>query len=82
MESIFGAMRESLSEENRIEIRGFVVLGVKDTKAKTKDPHPGFGGPRCRRGPFRPVEKGLKDGSSIHPAKCSWAVAFHHPGAA
>ena len=43
VESVFGAMRESLIEGNRIEIRGFGVLGVKRTKANpaARNPHTG-----------------------------------------
>jgi nucleoid DNA-binding protein len=43
VESIFGAMRESLIEGNRIEIRGFGVLGVKHTKAKPSARNPRTG---------------------------------------
>ncbi len=34
VESLFDALRESLARGDRIEIRGFGVLGVKNTKPK------------------------------------------------
>ena len=43
VESVFTAMRESLIEGNRIEIRGFGVLGVKHTKAKPAARNPRTG---------------------------------------
>ena len=41
--TLFKAMRESLIAGNRIEIRGFGVLGVKDTKPKTAARNPRTG---------------------------------------
>ena len=41
--SLFAAMTESLIEGNRIEIRGFGVLEVRDTKAKPKARNPRTG---------------------------------------
>ena len=41
--TLFKAMRESLIDGNRIEIRGFGVLGVKDTKPKPAARNPRTG---------------------------------------
>ena len=41
--TLFKAMRESLIQGNRIEIRGFGVLGVKDTKPKPAARNPKTG---------------------------------------
>ena len=35
VDTLFKAMRDSLVEGNRIEIRGFGVLGIKPTKPKS-----------------------------------------------
>lgn len=43
VECLFGAMRESLIRGDRIEIRGFGVLGVKPTKAKPAARNPRTG---------------------------------------
>ena len=43
VESLFDAMRESLIRGDRIEIRGFGVLGVKHTKAKPAARNPRTG---------------------------------------
>ena len=42
-DSIFKAMRETLSNGDRIEIRGFGVFQVKDTKAKPAARNPRTG---------------------------------------
>ena len=43
VDSLFEAMRETLIEGNRIEIRGFGVLEVKDTKPKPAARNPRTG---------------------------------------
>ena len=43
VDTLFKAMRDSLIEGNRIEIRGFGVLGVKDTKPKPAARNPRTG---------------------------------------
>ena len=43
VDTLFKAMRESLISGNRIEIRGFGVLGVKDTKPKPAARNPRTG---------------------------------------
>ena len=43
VDTLFRAMRESLIQGNRIEIRGFGVLGVKDTKPKPAARNPRTG---------------------------------------
>ena len=43
VDTLFKAMRESLIAGNRIEIRGFGVLGVKDTKPKPAARNPRTG---------------------------------------
>ena len=43
VDTLFTAMRESLIAGNRIEIRGFGVLGVKDTKPKPAARNPRTG---------------------------------------
>ena len=43
VDTLFKAMRESLIHGNRIEIRGFGVLGVKDTKPKPAARNPRTG---------------------------------------
>ena len=43
VDNLFKAMRESLIQGNRIEIRGFGVLGVKDTKPKPAARNPRTG---------------------------------------
>ena len=43
VDTLFKAMRESLIDGNRIEIRGFGVLGVKDTKPKPAARNPRTG---------------------------------------
>ncbi len=43
VDCVFISMRESLTDGNRIEIRGFGVIEVKDAKAKpaARNPHTG-----------------------------------------
>ena len=43
VDTLFKVMRESLMQGNRIEIRGFGVLGVKDTKPKPAARNPRTG---------------------------------------
>ena len=43
VDTLFKAMRESLVEGNRIEIRGFGVLGIKPTKPKPAARNPRTG---------------------------------------
>ena len=56
--TLFDALRENLIEGNRIEVRGFGVLGVKDTKAKPAARNPRTGEivyvPARRKSYFRP----------------------------
>lgn len=56
--SLFEAMRETLIEGNRIEIRGFGVLEVKDTKPKPAARNPRTGEvvyvPARRKTHFKP----------------------------
>jgi integration host factor subunit beta len=64
VDSIFAAMRESLIEGDRIEIRGFGVFQVKDTKPKPAARNPRTGEiiyvPARRKTHFKPG-KLLKD---------------------
>ena len=43
VDALFTRLREQLIEGHRIEIRGFGVLNVKDTKAKTEARNPRTG---------------------------------------
>ena len=43
VDTLFKVMRENLIEGNRIEVRGFGVLGVKDAKAKPAARNPRTG---------------------------------------
>ena len=43
VDTVFSSMRESLIDGNRIEIRGFGVFEVKDTKAKPAARNPRTG---------------------------------------
>ncbi len=58
VDSLFEAMRETLIEGNRIEIRGFGVLEVKDTKPKPAARNPRTGEvvyvPARRKTHFKP----------------------------
>ncbi len=64
VDSIFAAMRDSLIEGDRIEIRGFGVFQVKDTKPKPAARNPRTGEiiyvPARRKTHFKPG-KLLKD---------------------
>ena len=55
VDTLFKAMRESLIQGNRIEIRGFGVLGVKDTK-----PKPAARNPR-KTGVRKPSKQAVSD---------------------
>ena len=56
-DALFTAMREQLSKGNRIEIRGFGVFQVKDTKPKPAARNPRTGEiiyvPACRKTHFK-----------------------------
>ncbi len=58
VDSLFTAMRETLIEGNRIEIRGFGVLDVRDTKPKPAARNPRTGEiiyvPARRKTHFKP----------------------------
>lgn len=58
VDSLFGAMRDSLIEGNRIEIRGFGVFQVKDTRPKPAARNPRTGEiiyvPARRKTHFKP----------------------------
>ena len=58
VDSLFTAMREALIEGNRIEVRGFGVLDVKDTKPKPAARNPRTGEvvyvPARRKTHFKP----------------------------
>ena len=63
-DSLFTAMREQLIAGNRIEVRGFGVLEVKETRAKPNARNPRTGEivyvPARRKAHFKPG-KDLKD---------------------
>ena len=64
VDSLFVAMRDSLIEGNRIEIRGFGVFQVKDTRPKpaARNPRTGEAVPvPDRKVPVFKVSKELKD---------------------
>lgn len=72
VDSLFEAMRETLIEGNRIEIRGFGVLEVKDTKPKPAARNPRTGEvvyvPARRKTHFKPgkqLKEALHDTSSV-----------------
>ena len=69
VDSLFDAMRETLIEGNRIEIRGFGVLEVKDTKPKPAARNPRTGEvvyvPARRKTHFKPGKQ-LKE--ALHSA--------------
>ena len=58
IDSLFDVMRENLVEGNRIEIRGFGALEVKDTKPKPSARNPRTGArisvPARRKAKFKP----------------------------
>ena len=65
VDRLFAAMREELVQGNRIEVRGFGVLAVKDTAAKpaARNPRTGeiIGVPARRKAYFKPGKE-LKQG--------------------
>ncbi len=72
VDSLFEAMRETLIEGNRIEIRGFGVLEVKDTKPKPAARNPRTGEvvyvPARRKTHFKPgkqLKEALHDTGSV-----------------
>jgi integration host factor subunit beta len=69
VDSLFEAMREALIQGNRIEIRGFGVLEVKDTKPKPAARNPRTGEivyvPARRKTHFKPGKQ-LKE--ALHSA--------------
>lgn len=69
VDSLFEAMRDTLIEGNRIEIRGFGVLEVKDTKPKPAARNPRTGEvvyvPARRKTHFKPGKQ-LKE--ALHSA--------------
>lgn len=71
VDSLFEAMRETLIEGNRIEIRGFGVLEVKDTKPKPAARNPRTGEvvyvPARRKTHFKPGKQLKEALHSIHP---------------
>ena len=70
VDSLFTAMREQLIEGNRIEVRGFGVLDVKDTKPKPAARNPRTGEivyvPARRKTHFKPGKE-LKE--ALHRAQ-------------
>lgn len=75
VDSLFEAMRETLIEGNRIEIRGFGVLEVKDTKPKPAARNPRTGEvvyvPARRKTHFKPGKQLKEALHSIHPSTAS-----------
>ena len=76
VDSLFSAMRDSLIEGNRIEIRGFGVFQVKDTRPKPAARNPRTGEviyvPARRTTPFKPGRL-LKE--ALHQARENVAAA-------
>ena len=76
VDSLFSAMRDSLIEGNRIEIRGFGVFQVKDTRPKPAARNPRTGEviyvPARRKTHFKPGRL-LKE--ALHQARETVAVA-------
>ena len=70
VDRLFAAMREELIQGNRIEVRGFGVLAVKDTAAKPAARNPRTGEiiyvPARRKAHFKPGKE-LKEG--LHAPK-------------
>ena len=76
VDSLFEAMRDTLIEGNRIEIRGFGVLEVKDTKPKPAARNPRTGEvvyvPARRKTHFKPgkqLKEALHSAPSDHNAE-------------
>ncbi len=70
VESLFDAMRDSLIRGDRIEIRGFGVLGVKNTK-----PKPAARNPRTGEIVYVPARK-----KSYFKAGVLIKAVLHRPG--
>jgi integration host factor subunit beta len=75
VDSLFEAMRETLIEGDRIEIRGFGVLEVKDTKPKPAARNPRTGEivyvPARRKTHFKPgkqLKEALHSSAPLAPA--------------
>jgi nucleoid DNA-binding protein len=87
VDTLFKAMRESLIEGNRIEIRGFGVLGIKPTKPKPAARNPRTGeivyGPARRKSYFKAgvlIKKALhKPLAQVHAAEASSESATTQP---
>ena len=81
VDSLFEAMRETLIEGNRIEIRGFGVLEVKDTKPKPAARNPRTGEvvyvPARRKTHFKPGKQ-LKE--ALHDTRSAATQAAPDPG--
>ena len=81
VDSLFEAMRETLIEGNRIEIRGFGVLEVKDTKPKPAARNPRTGEvvyvPARRKTHFKPGKQ-LKE--ALHDTRSAVDQAAPDPG--
>ena len=81
VDSLFEAMRETLIEGNRIEIRGFGVLEVKDTKPKPAARNPRTGEvvyvPARRKTHFKPGKQ-LKE--ALHDTRSTANQAAPDPG--
>ena len=80
VDSLFEAMRETLIEGNRIEIRGFGVLEVKDTKPKPAARNPRTGEvvyvPARRKTHFKPGKQ-LKE--ALHDTRSAADQAAPDP---
>ena len=80
VDSLFEAMRETLIEGNRIEIRGFGVLEVKDTKPKPAARNPRTGEvvyvPARRKTHFKPGKQ-LKE--ALHNVRPQPVAEQHAP---
>lgn len=85
VDSLFEAMRETLIEGNRIEIRGFGVLEVKDTKPKPAARNPRTGEvvyvPARRKTHFKPGKQLKEALHSIRPAGADQPPATAPPPA-
>ena len=81
VDSLFEAMRETLIEGNRIEIRGFGVLEVKDTKPKPAARNPRTGEvvyvPARRKTHFKPGKQ-LKE--ALHDTRSAATQAAPDSG--
>lgn len=81
VDSLFETMRETLIEGNRIEIRGFGVLEVKDTKPKPAARNPRTGEvvyvPARRKTHFKPGKQ-LKE--ALHDTRSAADQAAPDPG--